>query len=53
MDQSAFAGVGNIYRREILNVARVHPEAALLMAPSSTRSGQRRWLMEWLTLGSP
>ena len=26
MDQSAFAGVGNIYRCEILNVARVHPE---------------------------
>ena len=26
MDQSAFAGVGNIFRCEILHVARVHPE---------------------------
>ena len=26
MDQSAFAGVGNIFRCEILNVARLHPE---------------------------
>ena len=26
MDQACFAGVGNIYRAEILNVARVHPD---------------------------
>ena len=27
MDQGFFAGVGNIYRAEILFVARVHPSA--------------------------
>ena len=51
MDQSVLAGVGNVYRAEILNVAGIHPEAP---ANSVTREQfDEMWaiLVGWLRHG--
>jgi endonuclease VIII len=51
MDQAVLAGVGNVYRAEILFVHGVHPELPARELPRETWDAMWQTLVEWLRRG--
>ncbi len=51
MDQAVIAGIGNVYRAEVLFVHGVHPELPANQLPRSTWESMWATLVEWLRRG--
>ena len=51
MDQSAIAGLGNIFRSELLFAHRLHPDAVASQLKADTVAALWKTAQEWLNLG--
>ena len=52
MDQAVLAGVGNVYRAEVLHVYGLHPEAPAAQVPRATWDAMWDTLVEWMRYGA-
>ncbi|MBY5161525.1 Fpg/Nei family DNA glycosylase [Salsipaludibacter albus] len=52
MDQAVLAGVGNVYRAEVLHVYGLHPEVPAAEVPKATWDAMWDTLVEWMRYGT-